>query len=111
MSKSDMTEKPDPRKPDHLKPDPWRVPLAIAQIPDTGLHRDLRADEVVRQAIARKIEPIDDVRIDDTAGQDVKHDAGSAHDAQGAEGGDIDDIDGQGAPKKKTEHGGEAEEA
>ncbi len=65
----------------------------------------------VRQAIARKIEPIDDVRIDDTAGQDVTHDVGSAHDAQGAEGGDIDDIDGQGAPKKKTEHGGEAEEA
>src|ERR1700730_11780853 len=47
MSKSDMTEKPDPRK-----PDPWRVPLAVAQIPDTGLHRDLKADEAVRHAIA-----------------------------------------------------------
>lgn len=34
------------------KPDPWRVPLAVAQIPDTGLHRDLRADEAVRHAIA-----------------------------------------------------------
>ena len=42
-----MTEKPDPRK-----PDPWRVPVAIAQIPDTGLHRDLKADETIRQAIA-----------------------------------------------------------
>ena len=47
-----MTEKPDPRKPDPLKSDPWRVPLAVAQIPDTGLHRDLRADEAVRKAIA-----------------------------------------------------------
>ena len=47
-----MTEKPDPRKPDPLKPDPWRVPVAIAQIPDTGLHRDLKADATIRQAIA-----------------------------------------------------------
>src|SRR5664279_668861 len=52
MSRSDMTDKPDPRKPDPRKPDPWRVPLAIAQIPDTGLHRDLTADEAVRHAIA-----------------------------------------------------------
>lgn len=27
-------------------------PLAVAQIPDTGLHRDLQADEAVRHAIA-----------------------------------------------------------
>jgi uncharacterized metal-binding protein YceD (DUF177 family) len=47
MSKSGMTEKPD-----QLKPDPWRVPVAIAQIPDTGLHRDLQADETIRHAIA-----------------------------------------------------------
>ena len=47
-----MTEKPDLRKPDALKADPWRVPVAIAQIPDTGLHRDLLADETVRHAIA-----------------------------------------------------------
>jgi uncharacterized metal-binding protein YceD (DUF177 family) len=52
-----MTEKPDalksdPLKPDPLKPDPWRVPVATAQIPDTGLHRDLKADEAVRHAIA-----------------------------------------------------------
>lgn len=34
------------------RPDPWRVPLNVAQIPDTGLHRDLEADAAVRQAIA-----------------------------------------------------------
>ncbi len=27
------------------KPDPWRVPIAVVQIPDTGLHRDLEADK------------------------------------------------------------------
>jgi len=34
------------------KPDPWRVPIAVAQIPDTGLHRDLEADQVTRNAVA-----------------------------------------------------------
>ena len=34
------------------KPDPWRVPVAVAQIPDTGMHRDLEADKAVREAIA-----------------------------------------------------------
>jgi uncharacterized metal-binding protein YceD (DUF177 family) len=34
------------------KPDPWRVPLAVAQIPETGLHRDLEADQAVRNAVA-----------------------------------------------------------
>ncbi len=42
MSKNAMIEKPDP----------WRVPLAVAQIPDTGLHRDLEADSVTRLAVA-----------------------------------------------------------
>ena len=43
MSKtSSMTEKPDP----------WRVPVAVAQIPDTGLHRDLEADQATRNAVA-----------------------------------------------------------
>ena len=51
MSKS-ITEKPDPVKPDPSKPDPWRVPVAVAQIPDTGLHRELKADEAIRHAIA-----------------------------------------------------------
>jgi uncharacterized metal-binding protein YceD (DUF177 family) len=49
---SNMTEKPDALKPDPIKPDPWRVPLAVAQIPDTGLHRDLAADEAICRAIA-----------------------------------------------------------
>jgi uncharacterized metal-binding protein YceD (DUF177 family) len=34
------------------KPDPWRVPLAVAQIPETGLHRDLEADQAIRSAVA-----------------------------------------------------------
>ena len=42
MSKSNTTEKPDP----------WRVPIAVAQIPDTGLHRDIEADQAIRNAVA-----------------------------------------------------------
>jgi uncharacterized metal-binding protein YceD (DUF177 family) len=42
MSKGSMTEQPDP----------WRVPLAVAQIPDTGLHRELEADQATRDAVA-----------------------------------------------------------
>jgi len=42
MSKSAMPERADP----------WRVPLNVVQIPDTGLHRDIEADAAVRQAIA-----------------------------------------------------------
>ena len=42
MNKSGMTEKPDP----------WRVPVAVAQIPETGLHRDISADHAVCKAIA-----------------------------------------------------------
>jgi uncharacterized metal-binding protein YceD (DUF177 family) len=34
------------------KPDPWRVPLAVTQIPETGLHRDLEADQAIRSAVA-----------------------------------------------------------
>jgi uncharacterized metal-binding protein YceD (DUF177 family) len=34
------------------KADPWRVPLTVAQIPDTGLHRDIKADSAVREAMA-----------------------------------------------------------
>jgi uncharacterized metal-binding protein YceD (DUF177 family) len=34
------------------KPDPWRVPVAIAQIPETGLHRDIEADQAICHAIA-----------------------------------------------------------
>ena len=34
------------------KPDPWRVPVAVEKVPDTGLHRDLLADQATREAIA-----------------------------------------------------------
>jgi uncharacterized metal-binding protein YceD (DUF177 family) len=41
-------------RPGHIsdQPDPWRVPLVVAQIPETGLHRDLEADAAERAAIA-----------------------------------------------------------
>ena len=42
MSKTGTTEKPDP----------WRVPGAVAQIPETGLHRDIEADQAIRNAVA-----------------------------------------------------------
>ena len=42
MSKTGTTEKPDP----------WRVPVVVAQIPETGMHRDIAADQAVRQALA-----------------------------------------------------------
>jgi uncharacterized metal-binding protein YceD (DUF177 family) len=32
--------------------DPWSVRIAVEQIPDTGLHRDLQADQAVRDAMA-----------------------------------------------------------
>lgn len=34
------------------RPDPWRVPVIVAQIPETGLHRDIEADQPVRAAMA-----------------------------------------------------------
>ena len=42
MSKHEATQKPDP----------WRVPVAVAQIPETGLHRDIEADQAIRDAMA-----------------------------------------------------------
>ncbi len=33
-------------------PDPWRVPVMVAHIPDTGLHRELEASAAERQAMA-----------------------------------------------------------
>jgi hypothetical protein len=35
-----------------VKPDPWRVPVAVAQLPDTGLHRDIEASPLERAAMA-----------------------------------------------------------
>jgi hypothetical protein len=32
--------------------DPWVVPITVEQIPDTGLHRDIEADEATRAAMA-----------------------------------------------------------
>ena len=32
--------------------DPWRVPLAVGQVPEAGLHRDIEADAGTRQAMA-----------------------------------------------------------
>jgi hypothetical protein len=42
ITKTGMTEKPDP----------WRVPVVVAQIPETGLHRDIEADQAIRNAVA-----------------------------------------------------------
>ena len=32
--------------------DPWRVPVVVAQIPDTGLHRAFEASDAIRAAMA-----------------------------------------------------------
>jgi len=32
--------------------DPWRIPVVVAQIPDTGLHRAVEAGDAVRAAMA-----------------------------------------------------------
>src|ERR1043165_8791318 len=34
------------------RPDPWRSPVTVAQIPEGGLHRELDADEAQRKAMA-----------------------------------------------------------
>jgi hypothetical protein len=34
------------------QPDPWRVPIIVAQIPETGLHREFEADQPVCVALA-----------------------------------------------------------
>jgi Large ribosomal RNA subunit accumulation protein YceD len=34
------------------KADPWSVPVTVAQIPDTGLHRDIEAGPAAREAMA-----------------------------------------------------------
>lgn len=46
----DMTDKPH-TSPDS-SPDPWRVPVTVAQIPDTGLHRDIEAGPATRDTMA-----------------------------------------------------------
>jgi hypothetical protein len=39
-----------------LRDDPWRVLVAVAQIPETGLHRAIEADEAMRKAMAAAAE-------------------------------------------------------
>lgn len=34
------------------EPDPWRVPIIVAQIPDTGLHREIEASAAERKVMA-----------------------------------------------------------
>jgi hypothetical protein len=34
------------------KPDPWSVPVTVAQIPEAGLHREIEADRATRGAMA-----------------------------------------------------------
>jgi uncharacterized metal-binding protein YceD (DUF177 family) len=34
------------------KADPWSIPIVVAQIPDTGLHREFEASPATRQAMA-----------------------------------------------------------
>jgi Large ribosomal RNA subunit accumulation protein YceD len=34
------------------KADPWSVPVTVAQVPDTGLHRDIEASPAARAAMA-----------------------------------------------------------
>jgi preprotein translocase subunit YajC len=70
---------------------------------------------LVRQAIAKKIEPIEDIRIADEPVDDIqtrtneKSNNGTGAD-DSAESGDIDDVGGDGATST-GEHGAEAEEA
>ena len=32
--------------------DPWRSPVTVAQIPESGLHRDIEADPATRETMA-----------------------------------------------------------
>jgi len=36
--------------------DPWRSPVVVAKIPDTGLHREIEADPIARAAMAELAE-------------------------------------------------------
>jgi hypothetical protein len=40
------------RRRNPLRSDPWRAYVTVAQIPDTGLHRDIEADDAACRAIA-----------------------------------------------------------
>jgi len=70
----------------------------------------------VRQAIAKKIEPIDDVRVEDEPVEDVRparssgSSNGTSDGTSASHDGDIDDVGGDGAASS-GDLGGEAEEA
>jgi uncharacterized metal-binding protein YceD (DUF177 family) len=51
MNRTDDRNPPRDRSRDRSR-DPWRVLVPVAQIPDTGLHRDIEADAATRQAMA-----------------------------------------------------------
>jgi uncharacterized metal-binding protein YceD (DUF177 family) len=44
------------RKPEHIAKWPWKVPLAITDVPETGKHLELAADDQARAAIAKLAE-------------------------------------------------------
>ena len=52
-SRQERSRRHDARLARPKQPDPWRVPVAVAQIPDTGLHRDLEADQAIAQRDGR----------------------------------------------------------
>jgi hypothetical protein len=64
----------DPRRADPLRIDPWRARVTVAQIPDTGLHRDIEADQAARQAIA-ELAGLREV-VSARASFDLKHGSG-----------------------------------
>jgi uncharacterized metal-binding protein YceD (DUF177 family) len=39
--------------------DPWSIPVVVAQIPDTGLHREFEAGPATREAMARVADLLD----------------------------------------------------
>jgi len=52
-----MIDRPDKSKSDQFKPDqsksdPWRVPVAVAQIPEAGLHLDIETSPAERAQMA-----------------------------------------------------------
>ncbi len=51
MSRS-PTDRADPHRADTHKADPWRAIVTVAQIPDTGLHREIEADAPTRATMA-----------------------------------------------------------
>jgi len=52
MTDKHNPDKQDPQKQESHKQDPWSVPLAVVQIPEQGLHRDIEAGPAERDAMA-----------------------------------------------------------